>query len=91
MKAAGTYDAKVMSLDEAVRTVARWRLQGRTVVFTNGCFDILHAGHLDLLERASSLGDRLVLGVNADAPCGGSRARNGLSTTSGSVPGCWRR
>lgn len=67
MRVARTYDAKVMSLEEAVRTVARWRLQGRTVVFTNGCFDILHAGHLDLLERASSLGDRLVLGVNADA------------------------
>lgn len=67
MRAAGTYEAKVLTLEEAVRTVARWRLQGCTVVFTNGCFDILHAGHLDLLERASSMGDRLVLGLNADA------------------------
>lgn len=38
-----------------------------TLVFTNGCFDILHAGHVDLLERARQLGDRLVVGVNSDA------------------------
>jgi rfaE bifunctional protein nucleotidyltransferase chain/domain len=67
MRAADMFAAKVLPLEEAVRTVARWRLQGRTVVFTNGCFDILHAGHLDLLERASTLGDRLVLGLNSDA------------------------
>lgn len=37
------------------------------LVFTNGCFDIIHAGHIDLLERARALGDRLVVGVNSDA------------------------
>jgi rfaE bifunctional protein nucleotidyltransferase chain/domain len=67
MRAMGTYEAKVLSREEMVRTVARWRLQGRTVVFTNGCFDILHSGHLDLLERAATMGDRLVVGLNADA------------------------
>src|SRR5438270_358901 len=38
-----------------------------TVVFTNGCFDILHPGHVDLLERARALGDKLVVGINSDA------------------------
>jgi len=42
-------------------------LGGKKIVFTNGCFDILHAGHADLLERAGSLGDVLVVGVNSDA------------------------
>lgn len=37
------------------------------IVFTNGCFDLLHAGHVDLLERARSLGDRLIVGINSDA------------------------
>jgi D-beta-D-heptose 7-phosphate kinase/D-beta-D-heptose 1-phosphate adenosyltransferase len=49
----------------ALRQAARAR--GETVVFTNGCFDILHAGHVSYLEQASRLGDRLVLAVNADA------------------------
>lgn len=40
---------------------------GRTLVFTNGCFDLLHAGHVDLLARAKALGDLLVVGVNSDA------------------------
>jgi len=43
------------------------RSDGRGVVFTNGCFDILHAGHLSLLERAAALGDFLVVGLNSDA------------------------
>ena len=46
---------------------ARWRAEGRTVVFTNGCFDLLHRGHIRLLEQARSLGDVLVLGLNSDA------------------------
>lgn len=46
---------------------------GKKVVFTNGCFDLLHAGHVDLLNRARSLGDLLILGLNTDA---GVRAQN---------------
>ena len=42
------------------------RMQGETLVFTNGCFDILHAGHVTYLEQASRLGDRLVVAVNVD-------------------------
>ena len=44
-----------------------WKRQGRTVVWTNGCFDILHVGHLHCLEQAKQLGDVLIVGVNADA------------------------
>ena len=47
--------------------VKRWQFQGETVVFTNGCFDLLHPGHIDLLNRARALGDRLVVGLNSDA------------------------
>jgi D-beta-D-heptose 7-phosphate kinase/D-beta-D-heptose 1-phosphate adenosyltransferase len=48
-------------------TVRNWQDQGFDVVFTNGCFDILHQGHIEYLEQARSLGDKLVVGVNADA------------------------
>lgn len=46
---------------------ARWKAAGRRVVFTNGCFDLLHPGHLALLEAARALGDVLVVGINSDA------------------------
>jgi D-beta-D-heptose 7-phosphate kinase/D-beta-D-heptose 1-phosphate adenosyltransferase len=44
-----------------------WRQRGEKVVFTNGCFDLLHPGHVRLLEQARSLGDRLVVAINSDA------------------------
>jgi D-glycero-beta-D-manno-heptose 1-phosphate adenylyltransferase len=50
-----------------VRARAEWRRAGKTVVFTNGCYDILHPGHIRLLEKARSLGDLLVLALNTDA------------------------
>jgi D-beta-D-heptose 7-phosphate kinase/D-beta-D-heptose 1-phosphate adenosyltransferase len=46
---------------------AEWKRQGKRVVFTNGCYDILHPGHIRLLEQARSLGDVLVVGLNSDA------------------------
>ncbi len=46
---------------------AEWKRQGKVVVFTNGCYDILHPGHIRLLERARSLGDVLILALNTDA------------------------
>jgi rfaE bifunctional protein nucleotidyltransferase chain/domain len=45
----------------------RWRQEGRIVVFTNGCYDLLHPGHIRLLEQARSLGDRLILALNSDS------------------------
>jgi D-beta-D-heptose 7-phosphate kinase/D-beta-D-heptose 1-phosphate adenosyltransferase len=50
----------------SVRLCRKWKEEGRKVVFTNGCFDILHAGHVDSLERARALGDRLIVGLNSD-------------------------
>ncbi len=57
---------KILSLRRAVPVVASLKRRGRTVVFTNGVFDLLHVGHVALLEKAASLGDVLVVGVNAD-------------------------
>jgi len=47
--------------------MAGWRKEGRRLVFTNGCFDLLHPGHIDYLERARALGDTLIIGLNDDA------------------------
>ncbi|MCB0780526.1 MAG: adenylyltransferase/cytidyltransferase family protein, partial [Flavobacteriales bacterium] len=44
-----------------------WRLKSERIVFTNGCFDILHRGHVEYLEEAAALGDRLIVGLNSDA------------------------
>lgn len=43
-----------------------WKKEGKKIVFTNGCFDIIHAGHVDYLEKAKALGDILVIGLNSD-------------------------
>ena len=53
--------------DDLVETRAGWRRENKTVVFTNGCYDILHPGHVRLLEQARSLGDVLILALNTDA------------------------
>lgn len=57
---------KLRTLEQLLVEVAALRNEGRRVVFTNGCFDILHAGHLSLLERAAALGDFLIVGLNSD-------------------------
>lgn len=49
-----------------MQIVLQWKEDGKKVVFTNGCFDILHLGHVDYLEKARMLGDKLVLGLNTD-------------------------
>lgn len=59
--------AKVQSRSQLAETVAHWRSMGERIVFTNGCFDLLHYGHLHYLAEARDLGHRLVIGVNADA------------------------
>lgn len=61
------YSPKVLDRATAGALTAAARQAGRRVVFTNGCFDILHAGHLSCLERARDLGDLLVVGLNSDA------------------------
>jgi len=56
----------ILKLDEAVLQFGRQSRDGRCVVFTNGCFDLLHPGHIASLEQARSLGDALVVGINSD-------------------------
>jgi rfaE bifunctional protein nucleotidyltransferase chain/domain len=53
--------------EELVAARGEWKRAGKTVVFTNGCYDVLHPGHVRLLERARDLGDVLVLALNTDA------------------------
>ena len=58
---------KILSLDAMVEQVARWRAMGLSVGFTNGCFDLLHPGHISLLSQARAVCDRLIVGLNTDA------------------------
>jgi D-beta-D-heptose 7-phosphate kinase/D-beta-D-heptose 1-phosphate adenosyltransferase len=67
MKASARILQKIVDRDELARMARRWQLLSKTVVFTNGCFDILHKGHLEVLAEAAALGHYLVVGVNADA------------------------
>lgn len=57
---------KILSRVEGLKKITAWKDQGKEVVFTNGCFDILHLGHVDYLEKAREKGDRLILGLNSD-------------------------
>lgn len=58
---------KIVAIPELKRMIAVWHLKSKKVVFTNGCFDIIHAGHIHLLTTARSFGDILIVGLNTDA------------------------
>lgn len=74
---------KFLNLGKAAALRQKARRAGKKVVFTNGCFDILHSGHVSLLEKARSMGDLLILGLNSDASVrrlkGAGRPLNGLA------------
>ena len=57
----------ILTLEQAIVRFARDKRNGKRVVFTNGCFDLLHPGHIRLLEQARALGDLLIVGLNSDA------------------------
>lgn len=59
-------ESKILKGEQIDRMLAYWSFRDYSIVFTNGCFDILHKGHLDFLARASDLGDVLVVGLNTD-------------------------
>lgn len=63
----GKLKSKIVSADEAAAMLGIWHYMGLKVVFTNGCFDILHYGHVNYLSRAASLGNKMIVGVNSDA------------------------
>ena len=60
-------ESKILNREQAKNQVKQWQSEGKKIVFTNGCFDIVHLGHIDYLEKAQHLGDKLVLGLNTDA------------------------
>ena len=68
MPAENTFtDCKIIPIEEIGRQVRNWRKEFRKLVFTNGCFDILHSGHVRYLQTAAGFGDILVLGLNSDS------------------------
>lgn len=63
----GPYAQKIASnLEEALSISNEWKKAGDRIVFTNGCFDLIHSGHIQYLYEAKQLGDRLIIGVNSD-------------------------
>ncbi|MCH7931637.1 MAG: D-glycero-beta-D-manno-heptose-7-phosphate kinase [Proteobacteria bacterium] len=60
-------EAKVVSFGAALDRIEQWRGTGKRIAFANGCFDLLHPGHVSLLQQAKAAGDRLVVGLNSDA------------------------
>ena len=60
-------NSKIHTWETLQSQVAEWQKQGKKIVFSNGCFDLVHKGHIDYLNRAADLGDVLVMGLNTDA------------------------
>jgi rfaE bifunctional protein nucleotidyltransferase chain/domain len=60
-------DNKILTIEQLKPFLSIWRFQDRKIVFTNGCFDLLHLGHVDYLAKAANLGNKLVIGLNSDA------------------------
>lgn len=58
---------KILNAKDLQKQLGQWRRQGLKIVFTNGCFDLLHRGHVEYLSKAADLGDVLVVGLNTDA------------------------
>lgn len=67
MKATQAIQHKIYSLPNLLKQIAAWKVLGKTIAFTNGCFDILHEGHIYSLNQAAAEADMLIIGVNSDA------------------------
>ncbi len=57
---------KILKLPALLKLVESWKKQHETIVFTNGCFDLIHLGHIDYLEKSRATGDKLIVGLNSD-------------------------
>ena len=57
---------KIFNKDDLSEAVEKWRADEKVIVFTNGCFDIIHRGHVEYLSKSKNMGDVLVLGLNSD-------------------------
>lgn len=67
---------KILSLEKLMPLVHIWRFLGKRIVFTNGCFDLLHLGHIDYLAKAADMGDKLIIGLNSDASTSALKGAN---------------
>ena len=66
MKNLDVIEKKILNLHQLEAALYLWHFQGKKIVFTNGCFDLLHLGHIDYLSKAKDQGDVLIVGVNTD-------------------------
>ena len=66
-KALEKINNKIFGLEFLIKNLDQWRNENKKIVFTNGCFDLIHLGHIELLARSSDLGDILIIGVNSDS------------------------
>ena len=57
---------KIFDLQLLMKKIEKWRSENKKIVFTNGCFDLIHLGHIEILARSSDFGDKLIIGVNSD-------------------------
>jgi rfaE bifunctional protein nucleotidyltransferase chain/domain len=62
-----TIKSKIVDFSEIRNLVSKWKSDGNRIVFTNGCFDVLHFGHVSYLAEAKDLGDKMIIGLNSDA------------------------
>lgn len=67
MKRVDAIENKIFTLPQLLKTIAAWKVNAKTISFTNGCFDILHEGHIFSLSQAAKEADYLIVGVNSDA------------------------
>jgi len=68
--------SKILDLQQLGRARATWNFKNKKIVFTNGCFDILHLGHIEYLAKAAGLGDVLIVGMNSDKSTRGLKGKN---------------
>ena len=76
MRPGNSLQSKILTLPELLKRAAQWRITGKSIVFTNGCFDIIHAGHIASFTEAAGHGDILVVGLNADSSIRGLKGSN---------------
>jgi rfaE bifunctional protein nucleotidyltransferase chain/domain len=76
LKPGNSIQNKILTLPDLQRKIAQWRILSKKIVFTNGCFDILHVGHIASFTEAAKHGDYLIVGLNADASIKGLKGEN---------------
>jgi rfaE bifunctional protein, domain II len=67
MNAINQIENKIFTLEALLQQVSKWKSYSEKIVFTNGCFDLVHRGHIDYLAKSSTLGSKLIIGLNTDA------------------------